>query len=103
MAKEFKHLDQMSDRPTSPVEGGDDHDIDAAGLHVAHEAVPPRPAFAGAPDASVAVLDHDDPPASLAVRPEIVSLLLDRLLGGRAAQVATAAPQRGPPSTPATA
>src|SRR5436309_14342797 len=85
------------------VERRDDHDIDAAGLHLAHEVVQSRPALASARDTSVAVLDHVVPPASGAVRPEIVPLVLERLLGGRGAQVTRNPPQRTPPSTPSTA
>src|SRR5207247_10177421 len=87
MTKEFQRLDQVPHGSSEAVERRDDHDIDAARLHLAHEVVQSRPALASARDTSVAVLDHVVPPASLAVRPEIVPLVLDRLLGGRDAQV----------------
>src|SRR5437016_9999244 len=70
VTKEFQRLDQVPHGSSEAVERRDDHDIDAARLHLAHEVVQSRPALASARDTSVAVLDHVVPPASGAVRPE---------------------------------
>src|SRR5437667_625745 len=102
VAEEFEGLDQMTNGSSEAVERGDDHHINAAGLHVTHEAVEVRPTFAHARARGV-VFDHVVPPASLAVGTEIVSLVLDRLLRSAHAQGASDPRHRPPPSRPSSA
>src|SRR5207249_2051342 len=99
VTKEFQRLDQVPHGSSEAVERRDDHDIDAAGLHLAHEVVQARPAFAGT-RGRVAVLDHVVPSTSGAVRTEVIALVLDRLLRGRDAEIATHPLHRPPPITP---
>src|SRR5207249_7426370 len=103
VAEEVERLDQVPHGASETVERGNDNHIQAAGLHVDQQAVQTRAAFAGPRDARVAVLGHVVPSTSLAVRPEVVALVLDRLLRGADAQVTTGPLHRAPPSKPSSA